>query len=175
MFKKHIFIVMMTVSTGLLFFMFSTVSVNSQPVIPMGCPGSTLQGPPSADFNIENCPPAPGTTSGGGSGNTPRPSGGGSQCGGDGREVGVAINIGCKGEGNPIVDMTFAVIRILSIGVGVAVVASVVFAGIQYTSSSGDPQAVAKAKERIISTVGALILYFFIFAILNWLVPNGIL
>jgi hypothetical protein len=71
--------------------------------------------------------------------------------------------------------MLFAIIRILSIGVGVVVIGSVIFAGIQYVTSAGDPQNTAKAIERIRNTVIALVLYIFAYALLNWLIPAGLL
>lgn len=101
---------------------------------------------------------------------------GGHQCGGHPNQpVKTMINIGCRGKGNPIIDLTFAVIRFLSIGVGIAVVGSLMFAGIQYTTSVGDPNSTAKAIERIKGTVIALLIYIFAFAIINWLVPRGLL
>ncbi len=94
---------------------------------------------------------------------------------GDAPGVGVSIDFGCKGAGNPIVDLTFAIVRFLSVGVGIIVVASLIVAGIQYITSSGDPQATANALKRISNTVAALVLYIFIFAIINWLVPAALL
>lgn len=105
----------------------------------------------------------------------------GGYCGGmssDGEtnnRIRTAINIGCKGKGNPILDALFAVVRFLTLGVGLVLIASTIVAGIQYTTSRGDPQATAKALGRITSTVGALLFFIFIYAILNWVVPNGIL
>jgi hypothetical protein len=100
----------------------------------------------------------------------------GGACGGtDERQVKTIINIGCRGRGNPIVDLLFAVIRILSIGVGIVVIGSIIFAGIQYVTSAGDPQNTAKAIERIRNTVIALVLYIFAYALLNWLIPAGLL
>lgn len=99
----------------------------------------------------------------------------GTTCGAGEDKVETHIDFGCTGKGNPIIDLSFAIIRFLSIGVGIVVVASLIVAGIQYTSSSGDPQATAKALKRIANTVAALVLYLFIFAILNWLVPAGLL
>ncbi len=84
------------------------------------------------------------------------------------------IDFGCRGKGNPIIDILFGIIRFLSIGVGVVVVFSIVLAGIQFTSSQGDPAATAKALGRIRNTVMALVLYIFMYAILNWLIPAGI-
>lgn len=98
---------------------------------------------------------------------------GGSHCGSGDNAVKTSINIGCKGQGNPITDMIFAFIRLLSDGVGLVVVASIIIAGIQYTTSAGDPQASAAATKRIQSTVVALIIYIFAYAILNYVIPAG--
>lgn len=96
-------------------------------------------------------------------------------CGEGNGKVDIAIDVGCKGKGNPILDMLFAFIRFLSIGVGLVLIGSMIVAGIQYTSSRGDPQATAAAIKRITSTVGALALFIFMYAILNWLIPAGLL
>jgi hypothetical protein len=96
----------------------------------------------------------------------------GDTCGDPG--VDISINIGCQGQNNPIVDMTFAFIRFLSVGVGVVAVGSIVLGGVQYTASAGDPKKTAAAISRISNTLIALLIYFLIFAILNWIVPSGI-
>lgn len=90
-------------------------------------------------------------------------------------KVTTSIAIGCKGKGTPILDLVFAIIRLLSMGVGLVVIGSIIMAGIQYTTSRGDPQATAKALNRVYSTFGALLLFIFAYAILNWLIPAGLL
>jgi hypothetical protein len=106
----------------------------------------------------------------------------GKQCGKGEHTVTLSINIGCRGDAypgpndvNPIIDMAFALFRFLSLGVGVVVVGSIVVAGIQYTASRGNPQATEASIKRVTSSVLALILYMFIFAIANFLVPGGLL
>lgn len=96
-------------------------------------------------------------------------------CGGNDNKVDIGFDIGCRGLGNPIVDALFAVIRVASIGVGIAAVAALIVAGLQYTTSRGDPGATAKAIARIRNTVVALLLYIFSYALLNYLVPSGLL
>lgn len=96
-------------------------------------------------------------------------------CGAGDNAVKTAIDIGCKGLGNPILDALFAVIRFLTLGAGLVMIGSMIVAGIQYSASKGDPQATAAALKRIGSTFGALLLFIFIFAIANWLVPAGVL
>ena len=99
--------------------------------------------------------------------------------GGDGTYAPV-IDIGCQGEGyrgddlNPVEDMLFAFLRFLTVGVGIVAIASVVVAGIQFSTSRGDPAGTAKAIGRIGSTIGALLLYVLAWSLLNWLVPGGI-
>lgn len=150
--------------------------------IRIGCPGSTQQGqvatPPT------NCPYAPGLSAGGSG-----PAAGGSgpvsfgdstgkyYCGDGDQVVNVAIDIGCKGKGghilNPITDAAFAIIRFLSLGVGLIIVGSMTFAGIQYSASRGDPKATAAAIGRIRSNVVAFLIFIFSFAILNFVIPQG--
>jgi hypothetical protein len=100
-------------------------------------------------------------------------------CGGivDGKDLSVktSINIGCKGKGNPIADAIFAIIRILSDGVGIVIVGSLVYGGIQYSGSRGDPQSVALAVNRLRSTVFALLIFIFGYAFLNYIIPAGFL
>lgn len=87
----------------------------------------------------------------------------------------ISINIGCKNQGNPVADMLFAIIRVLSMGVGLVVVGSIVVGGIQYSASRGDPQATAMAINRIRSSLFALLIYIFGFALLNYIIPGAIL
>lgn len=94
---------------------------------------------------------------------------------GDNPSIGISIAIGCRGHGNPIADMAFAIIRVLSAGVGVVVVGSIAVGGIQYSASRGDPQATAMAINRIRSSLFALIIYIFGFALLNYIIPGAVL
>lgn len=94
---------------------------------------------------------------------------------GDSPGVTISIDIGCKGKGNPVADMLFAFIRILSDGVGLIVVGSIVVGGIQYSASRGDPQATAAAINRIRSSVFALLIFIFGYALLNYIIPGAIL
>jgi hypothetical protein len=72
-------------------------------------------------------------------------------------------------------DMTFAIIRFLTTGVGLVLVASMIWAGMQYTFSRGDPQASANAVTRIRSNVIALLIFIFAYAIINYVVPGAFL
>jgi hypothetical protein len=89
--------------------------------------------------------------------------------------VDISFDIGCKQEGNPIADATFAIIRFLSDGVGLVVIGSIIYGGIQYSASRGDPQAAAAAIGRIRSSLIALLIFVFAYAILNYIIPGSVL
>ncbi len=57
----------------------------------------------------------------------------------------------------------------------IVIIGSIIFAGIQYSSARDDPQAIGKAKHRILMSVIALAMFIFGFTVLQWLVPGGIL
>jgi hypothetical protein len=96
-------------------------------------------------------------------------------CGGGEGAVYTSIDIGCAGKGNALFDMAFAIIRLLSAGVGIIIVISTVVAGIQYTTSAGDPNAVQAAIQRLANNVIALLIFIFGYAILNFIIPAGFL
>jgi hypothetical protein len=89
--------------------------------------------------------------------------------------VPTSIDFGCISEGNPITDILFAIIRFLSAGVGIVVIGSIIVGGMQYIGSRGEPQSTSKAIERIRSSVIALIIFIFGYAILNYIIPGGFL
>lgn len=95
-------------------------------------------------------------------------------CGEGENAVEMSINFGCTGKGNPIVDMAYAIVRFLSFGVALVLVASIIYAGIQYTSSTGNPEQTSAAKKRITNAFIALIFYMLIFAFIQYLVPGGL-
>lgn len=111
------------------------------------------------------------------------------QCGSGSDSIATSIDFGCNGNScltqnpNPTycgtahsatLDILFAIIRFLSDGVGLVIIASVIIAGIQYTFSRGNPQSVALATKRIQSSLLALAIFIFAYALLNFVVPNGV-
>ena len=93
----------------------------------------------------------------------------------------------CKGDniqaGKPqgdenhcgILDYLTLLIKVLSGLVGIIVTAMIIVGGIQYSTSGGDGNAVSAAKKRIFNAILALVLYIFIFAFLQYLIPGGVL
>jgi hypothetical protein len=95
-------------------------------------------------------------------------------CGSGNDVVYTSIDIGCDHKlSNPIADMAFAIIRLLTDGVGIVVIASVIVGGIQYSTSRGDPQATQAAIGRIRASIMALFIFIFAYAILNYVIPAG--
>lgn len=67
------------------------------------------------------------------------------------------------------------IINFLAMIVGLVVTIVLSVAGIQYSSSAGDPQKAAKAKARISNAILALISFLFLWVFLQWAVPGGFL
>lgn len=91
------------------------------------------------------------------------------------RQVKLSIKIGCQQRYNPIIDMLFAVLRFASVGAGIVCIASAIAGAIQFSTSGGNPKAASDAIKRIASSAGALIFFLFIYVILNWIIPGGLL
>jgi hypothetical protein len=99
------------------------------------------------------------------------------QCGSgeDKNKVETSMDLGCKATGNAIFDFLFALLRFMSVGIGIVLVISMIIVGIQYSWARGDPGAVAKAKDRMLYIFIALLIYILAFAALNYLVPGNLL
>ena len=66
-----------------------------------------------------------------------------------------------------------AFVDLLSAVAALVATISIVIGGIQYTSSSDDPQKVSKAKKRITDAITAIIAFLLLWAFLQWLIPGG--
>lgn len=66
-------------------------------------------------------------------------------------------------------------INVLSAMVGVVVAAVIIWGGIEYSTSGGDPSKVQSAKKRIYNGIFALVAFIFTYAFLQYIVPGGIL
>lgn len=101
-------------------------------------------------------------------------------CGGEGgnyvdkKSVRISLNIGCRGDGNAIFDMVTAILRFLSVAVGIVLIGSAIVAGIQFTTSADNPQAKEHAIKRLYGIASAFFVFIMIWAALNFLVPGGL-
>ncbi len=85
------------------------------------------------------------------------------------------VQVTNSGPGGAIIVYLKWVLRLFNLAIGGVIVLVLVISGIQYITSAADPARVKGAKKRIEQAVTALVLYMFMFAILNFLVPGGIL
>lgn len=64
-------------------------------------------------------------------------------------------------------------INTFTVAFGLVAVASLIYGAITFSSSEGDPQKTAKAKDRIGKTIFAVITYMFLYSFLQFLIPGG--
>lgn len=74
----------------------------------------------------------------------------------------------------PIPTTIIDIINFMSFGVGIIVVGLIVVGGFQYVTAGGNPQKIEAAKHRIIQAIVALVLFIFMYALLQWLIPGGL-
>lgn len=65
-------------------------------------------------------------------------------------------------------------INLFSALVGVIIVIALIMAGIQYSMSAGDPSKASAAKAHIRNAIIALVAFFLLYALINFLVPGGV-
>lgn len=65
-------------------------------------------------------------------------------------------------------------INVLSAIVGIVVVIMIIVGGIEYSSAGNNPQQMQAAKSKVINAVLAFIIFIFMYAFLQWIVPGGI-
>lgn len=88
------------------------------------------------------------------------------------------IDVDCRNENmdcNPVTKYINPLINSLAVLVGIAVTIGIIVGGIQYASSGGDPQKAAAGKQHIKMAVIALVGFFFMYAFLAFLLPEGML
>jgi Type IV secretion system pilin len=95
----------------------------------------------------------------------------------DGQEV-LETDCGAEridAENCQIVKYLVSGINFLSALAGLAIVGSIMVAGYQYMTARDNSGQIEAAKKRIIWAIVALILFIFMYSILNFLVPGGVL
>lgn len=83
--------------------------------------------------------------------------------------------IKCDVDGeNPIVSMLLEIVNFLAVGVGIAVVGGIIWGGMLYASSNGDASKTKQGITVIVNAVIGLLLFIFMYAMINFLVPGGL-
>jgi hypothetical protein len=75
---------------------------------------------------------------------------------------------------NTITKRLNQIVNFLSAGVGIVVAGVITLGGIQYTLAGGNATAITAARQRIMNGLLALVLFMFIYAILQWIIPGGV-
>ena len=142
--------------------------------LPLFCPGGEQQGAVPASYEVE-CPSRPGRTTCTYTEESKKciDVNGANVTNGNGTSNATTSQLK-SGDSDKIYNRLAGLINFLSAMVGVAVVISIIVGGIQYTTSSGDPQKVSAAKKRILNAVVALLAFIFMYAFLQFLIPGGI-
>lgn len=91
-----------------------------------------------------------------------------------------SVTVCCPiGSQNSATDCLFAkyinpMVKLLSVGAGIAVVIGIIMGGIQYSASAGDPQKATQARGKITKALTALIVFMFLYSLLQFFSPGGI-
>lgn len=94
----------------------------------------------------------------------------------DGGGCGVETTVlGCSGAGgDPITRVFVEIFNFIAAGVGILAIAGIIMGGIQYATASGDSSKASQGVNVIVNAVIGLLLFIFMFALINWLVPGGL-
>lgn len=75
---------------------------------------------------------------------------------------------------NPIFVALLTLFNFLAIGVGIIVTGGIVFGAIRYITSNGNSSQAQQGVTVIVNSVVGLLLFIFMYAILNFVVPGGV-
>ncbi|MDF2461227.1 MAG: hypothetical protein K0S68_630 [Candidatus Saccharibacteria bacterium] len=78
-------------------------------------------------------------------------------------------------NGGAIVNYLKTILKLLGGAIGLFIILMLIIAGIGYITSFGDPTQIKNSKGRVVNALTALLLYLMMFALLQFLVPGGIL
>ena len=73
-----------------------------------------------------------------------------------------------------ILSLLINIFNWLAIGVTIAVIGGIIYGGFMYATSAGDTSKTKNAVGIIRNAIIALILYFAMWSVLNWLIPGGL-
>lgn len=84
------------------------------------------------------------------------------------------FNWGCTGRGGSTIEnVLYTAMDWMAVGVVIVVIGGIIYGASLYTSSGGNPAQTKKAIGIIRSAIIALVLYFAMYAILQFILPSG--
>lgn len=81
---------------------------------------------------------------------------------------------GTSADGSSITAMLLYILNFMAVGVGIAVVAGIAWGGFMYSQAGGDSTKTKQAISIIINAVIGLVLFIFMYALVNFMVPGGV-
>jgi len=109
------------------------------------------------------------------SGNPAQSTGGGGTSGKDGACGVDTVILQCSGAGeNPIIRAFVEIFNFLAVGVGILTVLGIILGGIKYITANGNSSQAEQGITIIVNAVIGLLLFIFMFSLINWLVPGGL-
>lgn len=124
-----------------------------------------LNPPPQEDPDVE--PDTPTDGPGGGVDRTQK------KCGAEARVN--LLECDETGGATTFADVLRIFVVVLSFGIGIAAVGGIAWSAIQYASAEDNQSNVSAARERIRNIVIGLVLFGLMMAIVNWLIPGGVI
>ncbi|MCA9327382.1 hypothetical protein KDA14_02530 [Candidatus Saccharibacteria bacterium] len=106
------------------------------------------------------------------------PTGGDGGIGGTGNKCGEAetVIVSCQGQGvQALGDVLRIAVSVLTVLIGIAAVGGIAWAAILYAKAEDNQSHISEAKDIIRNVVIGIIVYGFLIAIVNWLVPGGVI
>ena len=95
---------------------------------------------------------------------------GGTKCG----DTATFFDWGCGSGDNEILSVLGTVLNWLAVGVGVAVLIGIIVGAVMYATAGGNEAQAKNALGYIRNAIIALILYFGMYAIIQYLIPGGV-
>ena len=87
---------------------------------------------------------------------------------------GAIIRVGCGPGGEGIFNVLNIVLNVLTVGVGIAATAGIIFAALRYSQARDNTESAAGAKKMIINIVIGLAVWALFYAMIQWLLPGGL-
>ena len=85
-----------------------------------------------------------------------------------------SIDFSCKSGTLTVTSVLLTILNFLAVGVGIAVVGGIAWGGVTYITSDGNAAKAQQGVVIIINSVVGLLMFIFMYGILNFLVPGGL-